>query len=691
MLLYDIGYIKQNVTAEQVAIDAGCSVKNSRCAATWRGGENTTSVSFKNGRFHDFGANKDGSSIDLYMILHNNCDFNTAVEEMGDRYCPGMKNQIPKNPATATAWEPVNLPKDDEYKTTYEKKVEEGFKVTAIYQYKDKNGAVVYEVHRLEKPGENKVTLPFTPSLNRWRRPDKSQLVLYNLPEVLKPENTTIYLNEGEKAAQACIDHGLCGTTSGGSSSWLPQFAISLFAKDVVILRDNDDAGLEYALTAAYDLLGGEKGPSLVRSLKILTTWTKEKSSDGKKSGGDVADWFDFNEDGKAKERLLKLIDGAPPMTRDKDLKTIKVQLEAAKEREKTKDLKDVVLCAANWLKEPEDQPKVIVDNLLNAGDVGFIVGPSKIRKTFFTMQLALSVATNIDFLGFHVPTFRKVLYLQLEVKPYHFQRRLMQMARSMEIKPDDLGWLYLANMRGMSEGYFNEDALTRLIVEQKPELTIIDPAYLLLGDENDQAEAKEFVKRLARTATKTESAMIAVFHTAKPNLSTGSRAAIDAVCGSNVFGRFADSQIVLSPHENGGDYVVLQTVTRNYKSPADCTIRFDAGRFVQDAAPAVMAKPGKWLKTVGEIDGAKVAAWFEDYGETMNRSMLATCLKAEGVKVQEIDSQIGKLLQAGLIVEETKKGARGARLFHAGGENSQNNDKPPLAEDSDIPQNEDF
>ncbi len=625
------------------------------------------------------------------MILHNNCDFNTAVEEMGDRYCPGMKNQIPKNPATATAWEPVNLPKDDEYKTTYEKKVEEGFKVTAIYQYKDKNGAVVYEVHRLEKPGENKVTLPFTPSLNRWRRPDKSQLVLYNLPEVLKPENTTIYLNEGEKAAQACIDHGLCGTTSGGSSSWLPQFAISLFAKDVVILRDNDDAGLEYALTAAYDLLGGEKGPSLVRSLKILTTWTKEKSSDGKKSGGDVADWFDFNEDGKAKERLLKLIDGAPPMTRDKDLKTIKVQLEAAKEREKTKDLKDVVLCAANWLKEPEDQPKVIVDNLLNAGDVGFIVGPSKIRKTFFTMQLALSVATNIDFLGFHVPTFRKVLYLQLEVKPYHFQRRLMQMARSMEIKPDDLGWLYLANMRGMSEGYFNEDALTRLIVEQKPELTIIDPAYLLLGDENDQAEAKEFVKRLARTATKTESAMIAVFHTAKPNLSTGSRAAIDAVCGSNVFGRFADSQIVLSPHENGGDYVVLQTVTRNYKSPADCTIRFDAGRFVQDAAPAVMAKPGKWLKTVGEIDGAKVAAWFEDYGETMNRSMLATCLKAEGVKVQEIDSQIGKLLQAGLIVEETKKGARGARLFHAGGENSQNNDKPPLAEDSDIPQNEDF
>lgn len=337
---------------------------------------------------------------------------------------------------------------------------------------------------------------------------------------------------------------------------------------------------------------------------------------------------------------------------------------------------------AAEWLAKPEQRPKAIIENWLDAGDVAFVVGPSKIRKTFFCLQMAVSLAKGENFLGFPIPEPVRVAYFQLEVKPYHFQQRLKSMAREMNIDNGSLANLNVFNMWGLSDECCSETALKMRIAKASPHVVFIDPAYLLIGDENDQKEAKDFVKRLARITRETGAALISVFHT--PKSGANGRNAIDAAAGSGVFGRSCDSQFVLSPHEYGRDYVVLQTVTRNYKGRDDCTIYFNGGCFVIDNSPAIMAKPGQRAENVGEIDAAKVGEWFAEYGETMNQTQLKNCLRENGVKSSETDLQIGKLRKAGLIVEDPQRGQRNARIFRKGEETAKG--KPPAADESDIP-----
>lgn len=711
--------VKEFASVEQVAIDENIEVCNHRSAAKWRGGDNPEMVSYDpyENLFYDFKTKEGGDVIKLFQYIHN-CDFVTAVNALGDRYCPHMQQkkagkghsavyshplpkpitdnpspesipleQLSQNPALATAWPPVNIPNPWE---VVQSLIDNGYQLTRHF-YKDADGQIRYEIQRYTKPECGKIIKQRRKEPDGkwiWKGPIDDERLLYNLPEVLKPENTTIYLNEGEKCADACIAHGLCGTTSGNCDSWLKRFADDLRGKHVVILRDYDSNGVIYALSAALDLLG------VASSVKVLSTWQEKESGVKKKTSGDVADWFNHNEDGKALERLLSLVNETPCLKED-DRQKIEMELamaEAMNAKKKEKKAEEqsvcntvmpVAVCVSDWLKNPEASSEVILEKLLDSGDCCFVVGPSKIRKTFFTTQLAMSVATGRDFLGFHVPSPRKVLYIQLEVKPFHFQRRLMQMIESMEIKPEELTGLHLVNMRGVDDAYLREDALIRLMDDQKPELTIIDPAYLLLGDESDQGEAKDFVKRLGRMSMRTGSALVAVFHTAKSGSTIG-RTAIDAACGSTVFGRFADSQFVLSPHEKGTDYVVLQTVTRHYTSPADCTIRFNAGKFIPDITPAIMARPSQSAKAVDVIDSVKITAWFKEYGEPMNRSTLASCLTAEGVKSKDIELWISKLKAEKLIVEESKHGAKNARLFKVGEEKSQDN--PPLVDEEDIP-----
>lgn len=79
--------------------------------------------------------------------------------------------------------------------------------------------------------------------------------VLYHLPEVLKAEK--VYLVEGEKDADNLIKAGVCASTSpGGASNWRDEYAQYLTGKQVVIIPDNDPAGLVYAKAAAASLKG---------------------------------------------------------------------------------------------------------------------------------------------------------------------------------------------------------------------------------------------------------------------------------------------------------------------------------------------------------------------------------------------------------------------------------------------------
>ena len=151
----------------------------------------------------------------------------------------------------------------------------------ATYNYVDANGALLYQVVRLE------------PKSFRQRRPDGNggwiwkqgeRRVLYRLPEILKYPDGTVFVTEGEKDADRVASLGHCATTVA-HGKWTDECVNALAGRDVVIFEDNDDAGREKALKAAQLLHGNAKTVRVVRL-------------PGLSEGGDVSDWLDAGHNG---------------------------------------------------------------------------------------------------------------------------------------------------------------------------------------------------------------------------------------------------------------------------------------------------------------------------------------------------------------------------------------------------------
>ena len=70
----------------------------------------------------------------------------------------------------------------------------------------------------------------------------------------------------------------------------------------------------------------------------------------------------------------------------------------------------------------------------MDAGDKLAVLASSKLRKSFFFLQLALAMAAGREFLGWRIPRPRRVVYVQFEVREHHTHRRLRNIARAMGI-----------------------------------------------------------------------------------------------------------------------------------------------------------------------------------------------------------------------------------------------------------------
>ena len=132
--------------------------------------------------------------------------------------------------------------------------------ITARYPYPDEHGTLLYEVVRLEAPGQGKTF--------RQRRPDgqggwiwslgNTRRVLYRLPELQAAIQAghTIYIPEGEKDVHALEQAGATATCNpGGAGKWRPEYTTALLgAQHVVVIADRDDTGLAHA-RAIHDAL----------------------------------------------------------------------------------------------------------------------------------------------------------------------------------------------------------------------------------------------------------------------------------------------------------------------------------------------------------------------------------------------------------------------------------------------------
>ena len=111
---------------------------------------------------------------------------------------------------------------------------------------------------------------------------------MYRLPELLKaPQNSIVYVTEGERDADTLAALEFMATTAGGvTSEWTPELAEPLKGRRVVILVDADRPGREYGEKVARALSHDRRVGQGRRPLSRPHRWVGRHRLRRDRSGG---------------------------------------------------------------------------------------------------------------------------------------------------------------------------------------------------------------------------------------------------------------------------------------------------------------------------------------------------------------------------------------------------------------------
>lgn len=417
--------------------------------------------------------------------------------------------------------------------------------------YRNAQGEAMFYIARYDKPDGSKVIRPRVygrdsrgKDIWQWKAPPAPR-PLYNLDNLARYPDRPVLIVEGEKTAdkarELLPDYAVV-TWSGGANAvhktdWLP-----LHNREVTIFPDNDKPGLLAAETIRLKL---PRAKAVTLPAYLPEKWDLADS---------IPDGFD----------LRRALEEAVAVSRV------------------------VIKDAATWISKPIPPSDPIIEGVFDVGDKCFLISGSKGRKTFFTIQAALSIASGKDFLGMHVPKARRTAIAQFEIREHHYQRRLIRMTDAMGIATTTFqGQLSILNLRGKSETL---ETLGVLLKEYAPQLIIIDPLYKIYPEEMDENSAGDMAALLTKVDKLAEdlgAAVMIVHHDVK---AMPDARAIARGSGSGVLNRDYDSCLLLTPHATEADAFVLSTITRNYPPVANATIRWHESMFIE--AKEILPKP---------------------------------------------------------------------------------------------------
>ena len=193
----------------------------------------------------------------------------------------------------------------------------------------------------------------------------------------------------------------------------------------------------------------------------------------------------------------------------------------------------------------------VIVEGIICEKSKLLIGGGSKSFKSWLTIHLAACIATGTPFIG-RKCLRRRVLYVNLELKPDTFIRRLKAITPALDIELDP-GWFHHLPLRGKMAG-ISPSAFVSWIIETAKskgcEVVVADPLYKLQsgGDENSAGDQTLLVNELDRLTTDAGATVILNDHFGKGNQSE--KDPLDAVRGSSAKGGDVDAAMILRKHD---------------------------------------------------------------------------------------------------------------------------------------------
>ena len=485
--------------------------------------DKSVTVSDKKCLWYDFGAAKEGGDVFKFLEVYEGMSFvdavkeiagiaNIALPETGDRKFARPNGNGSDHPSAG---------EDARPRANGAQAGSSQRAITKTYDYVDAQGALIYQVCRMEwvekgKPcktffqrrpspegdkawvnslsflaedGESIEFMRKGPGAN-WSRFDADNYEqwhftqrrnfatagnvvhsLYRLPDLLadmaeeRNDQRTWLLAEGEKDVETLVAWGCAATTnSGGAGNFTSAIAAHFTdAADVVLLEDNDDAGRKRTNDIAPLLLGvGAR----VRALRISDHWPSAPK------GADVTDWRDKanGDSDKLFSIIDKLEDWRPPPFESKyGLKT----------------WRDLDRAPAPYL--------WTVKGLVPKTENVLIIGPSRSGKTFETLDLAMHVVRGLNFVG-RKTTRGGIVYCCYEGAA-GFERRLRAYMKHHNFKLDDsVPFAWLTRPPGIYAAEENAKQLAEDIAAGTEHWSIA-PAAIIVDTHNSATRGSSEIK----------------------------------------------------------------------------------------------------------------------------------------------------------------------------------------------------
>jgi hypothetical protein len=196
-----------------------------------------------------------------------------------------------------------------------------------------------------------------------------------------------------------------------------------------------------------------------------------------------------------------------------------------------------------------EDKPAFLIEDFLTQAGIAMISAPPKARKSWCVMQMAYGVATGTEWLGFNIPTAKKVAYVQAELPNWMVAERMIQLY-GVDAKLDNITFFHVPAANLVTDEDMSN--LVEAVESSGAELVIIDPiANFWQGDENSSSSVNRMFDQLAELQKRNVSVVL-VHHARKTE--ANERLSPQHQRGSNVFFARPDAIMTLSPYELPGE-----------------------------------------------------------------------------------------------------------------------------------------
>jgi RecA-family ATPase len=325
---------------------------------------------------------------------------------------------------------------------------------------------------------------------------------------------------------------------------------------------------------------------------------------------------------------------------------------------------------ASEWSGKSVPPREWLVRDLVPSRTVTLLGGDGGTGKSLLALQLAYAVATGGAWLGRRVAG-GGALFISAEDDEAELHRRLADVVQASGGSFDDLDRLTLRSLAGedallamldriggvlLASALFRE--IEKRIAEENPAVAIFDTlADLFPGNENDRAQARQFVGLLRGLAIRRHCAVLLLAHPSLSGLNSGTGTSGSTAWNNSVRSRLYLERVVQDGYEANPDARILRTMKANHaRTGGEISVTWRDGVFVADAQEtgldrmAATAKAERvFLRLLGVLtaQGRRVNT---GGGQTYAPSVFASHPEAEGVSKRAFRSAMEALLASGKI-----------------------------------------